>query len=239
MSSLAAIAARLYEAGQFDELIDLAMASWPDDPGVDMPAGIGELLRLASVAAWDLAKSATDRGTLEARVDLLRARAHAAVVLLNDRDAAAGNVLPAFFRLVERRRYLEARQVLATIQRLAAGHFTSDPPGLYARLFHEKMGYSFLAEGRYGDAVTCYSTALEASRKGSRGHLKVRGALALARYLRTPDDDSVAAEAERELTEVQALAEDRSYPDVAKAAAKNRTALAGRSTTTWVAFEVT
>lgn len=240
---LADRARTLYESGQFDALIASAEQHWPAAPDGSIEAGAGELFRFASVAAWDRLKAAQAAGDDEAslvelagEVEVLRTRAQVAAVLLDDRATAAGMLLPAFFALTDRGSHARAREVLDAIPLLVPGHFTSDPPGVFARLFSEKRAYSFLVEGRYAEAEAAYVEALARSVQGSRGRLKVSGALALTRFLQRPHDADQPA---REMEDVRAAAARGGFPDVVRAAAANLALVREGRVEGWVAFEIT
>lgn len=161
-----------------------------------------------------------------------------AAVILGDR-LAAGLLLPTFFALVEQEHFEQARLVLEEIRTLAPEEFAQDGPSLFVRLYQEKLGYSFLAEGDTTAAVAAYHRALAASEEHTRGRLKVRGALALCRYLTSPLDKEVAAKCRAELEAVADEARAASYPDVVDASTANAVLIADGRTNEWVPFEVT
>jgi hypothetical protein len=245
-------AARLYDANDHDALFALAARSWPE--GGDMlPDGVGEVCRYAAIRAHSLG-----------RVDrfVWRARALTAAVLTGARDTAAGLLLQSFFGATDAAGeqpadggHSQARRILDEIRRLVPEN-TPEWRTLFGRLYHGKRAFSFLMEGTSSSAPSdgrrrCldeaeaeYSRALPFATHDERGTLKLRGALALTRYLRlayNATGQGRSPEVTPLLEETRAIAasaKERGYRDVAEWAATNSDVMDRGASTGWAPYEV-
>ncbi|HEV7721286.1 MAG TPA: hypothetical protein VGO60_08380 [Iamia sp.] len=236
--------AALYEGGRHGELVQRALERWPA-PGEDLVGDEGDICRLASVAAWEARRVALEKDDeaeavhQEATAELLRARATVAAVLTGDTACLAGLLLRSFFALVDMGHGDDARRVLEEWHRLVPADLAADGPRLYARMYHEKRGFSYLAEDDPVTAVVEYELALGRAQEGSRGRLKVEGALALARHLCDPGDAERATAHAATLDAVAARAGEAGFGDVEVPARANADVVRGGTGVGWVAFEVT
>lgn len=229
MDQAADRAATLYEAGQHDELWALADHLWAeqgDEPSTDV----------AEVCFF--ARTAYARAGQWGAAGLWGARAMVASILSGSRMTGARLLLPEFFRLQAQGSPIEARQVLHEMTRLVN---VDDPDQgsqvqVFARLYHEKLATSFLLEGDFDEAIAHYREALDRSQDDPRGHLKVRGGLALATYLSATSDGS-ATQFRGILTEIRDAAEEQGFPDVVADATHDLGWLAGDEDD-WRPFEV-
>jgi hypothetical protein len=247
-------ASRLYSANDNDALFQLAERRWPS-LGEELPVGISEECRFAAI-----------RATQMQRIDqyLWRARALTAAVLTGGTDTAAGLLLQHFFAATERtlegtvdgheNGHEQARLILEEMKRLVP----ADTPAwqeLFARLYHEKRGFSFLMEGTGGgfplkgserclrEAENEYSAALPLGAEDKRGTLKVCGGLALVRYLQhayesNPLMDESKRESLAETQRVMSAATAAGYRDVAEWAATNVSVMHRGEFRGWIPYEV-
>lgn len=252
---LAVQAARLYDANDNEALFRLARDNWPAAVDEDLPEGISEVCRYAFI-----------RSVQTNRIDqhLWRARALTAAVITGARDTAAGLLLQAFFVEIDvtvkreqagyEHGFHMARLILDEMTRL----LPADAPRwaeLFDRLYHEKRGFALLMEGTgggrpspeglvlLGEAETDYLSALAASGGDVRGMLKVRGGIALVRYLRlahAPAD--VVAESKgpflEETRAVNSSAAVAGHRDVADWAATNADVMDWGKFVGWTPYEV-
>jgi len=250
--TLAQQASRYYNDNDNDALFRLAADSWPGD-GAELPEGIAEVCRFAFIRAVQLQ-----------RVDqyLWRARALTAAVITGARDTAAGLLLQPFFVATSftlengaEKGHEQARLILEEMKRLVPED-TSAWSVLFARLYHEKKAFSFLMEATSGgrpeaasrsllDAAEAeYALALDLTPpQDSRGALKVRGGLALVRYLRLACGPQDASDASRqpyleETEAVRAAAAAAGYRDVEGWATANVEAMGRGEFIGWTAYEV-
>ena len=253
---LAVEAERLYDANDNEALFLLAKKNWPPS-GQELPEGISEVCRYAFI-----------RYTQTNQIDchLWRARALTAAVMTGARDTAAGLLFQAFFQAIDiivkkeqgghEHGFQTARMILDEMPRL----LPADAPRwirLFDRLFHEKRGFALVMEATGGgrpspaglllldEAETDYQAALTVAVAGedARGALKVRGGLALARYLRLADDPAeVIAESKRPLLEetraIRSSAHEAGYRDVADWAAINADVMDRGEFVGWTPYEV-
>jgi hypothetical protein len=252
---LAVQAARLYDANDNDALFRLATLNWPP-LGVELPPGIGEVCRYAFI-----------RSVQMNQIDqhLWRARAMTAAVMSGARDTAAGLLLQAFFvamAITVRREqsgyehgFEQARMILDEMTRL----LPADAPRwseLFARLYHDKRAFAWLMEGSGGgrpapeglgmlDEAEAEYRRAEALAEGQneRGALKVRGGLALVRYLRLaiePGADSVKAmrRLAEETRTIAASAREAGYRDVEDWAVINADVMERGEFVGWTSYEV-
>ena len=245
-------AVQLYDDNQTEALFKLADENWPD-VGEELPAGIAEVCRYAFIRHHE---------AHDIEEHLWRARALSAAVLTDARDTAAGLLLPPFFATVDitvkreldadAHGYDQARLILEEIRRLVP----DDAPRsqLFARLYHEKRGYSFLIEGtgRGRPAAAGMEKLREAEVecslarnyvKSPRGTLKVRADLALIRYLLLADTPAQEfAEVKMPfLEETKAIGEAAAaagYDDVEGWAGTNADVMERGEFVGWVPYEV-
>lgn len=245
-------AADMYDNNQTEALYALAAETWPA-VGEELPAGIAEVCRYTFIRHAE---------AHEIDQHLWRARALSAAVITDARDTAAGLLLQAFFVTVDvalkheqegyEYGYEQARLILDEIKRLV-------PEGaprsqLFARLYQEKRAYSFLIEGtekgrpsmagmeKLREAAAEYMLASDFV-ETPRGALKVRGALALVRYLLLAGltDEEIAAAKTPFLEETRAVydaAVAAGYDDVVSWSAPNLAVMERGDFTGWVAYEV-
>lgn len=250
--NLAQNAARLYDLNDDDALFRLAETHWPDEVAGLLQSGIAEVCRLACVRAKQ--KGRSDH-------TLWRARAMSAAVLTGARDTAAGLVLQPFFVATAQaldgaeNGHVHARGILEEMRRLVPDD-TEAWSRLYARLYYEKRGFSFLMEASGGAfprpgagllfdlAEAALLEALEHNRNDPRGSCKLRGSLALVRYLclvGEPEED-VAERKKAFLEETRAVlgaATEAGYRDVEAWAEVNAGVMSRNEFVGWVAYEVT
>jgi hypothetical protein len=243
-------AADLYDANDNEGLFQLARDSWPEAPDASFPegVGVGEVCRYAFIRYRDV--NMIDQ-------HLWRARALSAAVLDGARDTGAGLLLTAFFAAIEEtvngeregheHGYEQARDILREMRRLV-------PDGaprckLYERLYHEKRAYAFVMEATHGgqprrasgpllvQAVADYQRAEQLAVGNERALLKVRGGLALARYLLgAADEDQIPCL--EQTTQVLHLASAAGYADVERWASINVDAMSRGDFIGWTAYEV-
>lgn len=248
--NLAQEAGRLYDLNDDDALFRLAETHWPD-VGQPLPPGIADVCRLAFARA--LQRGRSDH-------TLWRARAMSASVLTGARDTAAGLVLQPFFVATEQalegaeNGHVHARGILEEVRRLVPDD-TEAWSRLYARLYHEKRGFSFLMEATgggaprpgagplLGSAEAALAQALEHNRNDARGNCKVRGALALVRYLRLTAEPEEVVEERKEpfLEETRAVlkaASQAGHRDVEAWAEVNAGVMSRGEFTGWIAYEI-
>jgi hypothetical protein len=246
--SIAEEASRLYTNNDDEALFRLAAATWPPE-GQALPEGIGEVCRFASIRAVQLKQP--DQY-------LWRARALTSAVLTGARDTAAGLLLQPYFVATSVALesgagdgHAQARLILDEMKRLVP----EDTPAwgaLFARLYHEKRAFSFLMEGTGGGrsadrsrdllrtAEAEYTLALQLTHDDPRGTLKVRGGLALARYLQLADDPHPPSMAQQrdETVSIHSAADAAGFRDVAGWAATNADVMGRGEFTGWTAYEV-
>ena len=253
--ALAVEAARLYDVNDNEALFQLARDNWPLSVDQDLPEGISEVCRYAFIRSVQ---------TNQIDQHLWRARALTAAVISGARDTAAGLLLQAFFVAIDitvRREqagyehgFRTAREILDEMTRL----LPADAPRwdeLFDRLYHEKRGFALLMEATdggcpspegivlLGEAETDYLSALAASSGDARGMLKVRGGIALVRYLRLAHDPAdVVAESKAPFVEetraVRSSAAAASHSDVARWAALNAEVMDRGEFVGWTPYEV-
>lgn len=250
--NLAQDASRLYDLNDEDALFRLAETHWPDDVAEILPSGIADMCRLACVRA--IQKGGSDH-------HLWRARAISAAVLTGARDTAAGLMLQPFFVATAQaldgaeNGHVHARGILEEMRRLVPDD-TEAWSRLYARLYHEKRAFSFLMEATGGTsprpgtgqlleaADAALVEALKHSRNDSRGNCKLRGGLALVRYLRLAGEpEDVVAQGKGPFLEetrvVLGAATEAGYRDVEAWAEVNAGVMSRSEFVGWVAYEVT
>jgi hypothetical protein len=243
-------AGRMYDLNDDDALFRLAETHWPD-VGQPLPPGIADVCRLAFARA--IQKGRSDH-------TLWRARAMSACVLTGARDTAAGLVLQPFFVATAQaldgaeNGHVHARGILEEVRRLVPDD-TEAWSRLYARLYYEKRAFSFLMEATDGasprpgaghllDAADAELVrALEHNRNDPRGSCKVRGGLALVRYLRLAGEpEEVVAERKAPFLEetraVHKAASEAGYRDVEDWAEVNAGVMSSGEFAGWVAYEI-
>jgi hypothetical protein len=199
------------------------------------------------------------QGEMWSDAHLWRARALTAAVITGSRETGAGLLLQHFFALIggvkegDAVAYENARSILEEIKRLVP-EGTPEWARLFNRLYLEKLALSYLMQGTDGGsplpharecletAKACYSRALEVAR-GSRDELKVRGGLALVRYLLSAYGNSASAVVEREsareeTVKVRAAAKVNGYRDVEEWASINFLVMERSVFQGWTPYEV-
>lgn len=247
-------ARRLYAENNDEALLRLAIDNWPL-PSSELPTGIGEACRLASIRAVQQKRWADSH--------MWRARALTASVIEGARETAAGLLLQHFFAATatalsgavggDGSGHEQARMILDEIKRLVPAD-TPAWPSLFARLYHEKRALSFLMQSTSGghplpgsrhwldEAEVEYSRALQAA-QGQRDVLKVRGGLALVRYLLRADDP-VPAQGELnkplvdETSAIRGAAAGAGYRDVEKWAGINAEVMRRGEFRGWTPYEI-
>jgi len=245
-------AADMYDNNQTEALYQLAADNWPAI-GAELPAGIAEVCRYTFIRHAE---------AHEIDQHLWRARALSAAVITGARDTAAGLLLQAFFVTVDvtvkqeqggyEHGYEDARSILEEINRLV-------PEGaprsqLFARLYHEKRAYSFLIEGTgRGRPSTAGMERLRQAEaecllardyvRSPRGTLKVRGDLALVRYLLLAEKTTAEIEEAKkpfleETIAVRDAAAAADYRDVVSWASPNVEVMERGDFVGWVPYEV-
>lgn len=224
--TIAARAVALYEAGDDEQLWQLAEEQWP---------AIGAPLDPAIAELCYFARAASARAERWAAADVWGARAMVAAVLTGSAETAARLLMPQFFTLMRSGHFEESRKVLEEMARLVD---VSGAPhgGALARLYHEKMASSYLMEGLYAEAAASYNRAVEVSGTDARGRVKSLAGAALAMYLTDPDDGAAVALRAR-LESVKAEASMQSFPDVEADAEHNLRWLDGDEDA-WRPFEI-
>jgi tetratricopeptide (TPR) repeat protein len=228
---LALYAAELYELGKYDELFELAERL--SEPSEELEPNRAEVFRFARVVSV--------RRHDRVGTELWGARAWTAAMLTGSNNVAAALLLPHFFVLVELGAFQEARGVLDGLLSLIDDGAPSVQPSatLLHRLYEEKAAFSFLAEGRYSDAEKCYERALIYAGTLRRAGLKIRGGLALVKYLSNPGSSEVARAIEREMRSIAGEAIEHGYVDVIGWATENVEIISQGKTEGWVPFEQT
>ena len=232
----------LYVTGKDAELIELARSLWPRVDG-PLPANVGDVFRLARLACIRQAdarsSSDPDRKSLFADIDLFEAHGITAATLDGDAHVIAGFLLPRFFSLTKLGDFSKARLVLDDMARLVVDGSEQLPYAkVLRRLIAEKRAYSFFAEGKYRDAIVCYRDALTfIPDEAVRSRLKVRGGIALTKFMASAKSQ-VDVEALRcELEEISSAATSAPAPDVAGWADENLQRIEGKRLSEWVPFE--
>jgi hypothetical protein len=245
-TSRLALASRLYSDNKTEELLRLVEETWPagNDP---IPEGMAEACRFAWIRLQDDGRH-IDR-------ELWYARALSASVLTADRRVVAGLLLKNFFTVLDLGRsapdagvgaFAKGRQILEELRRLVP---PSDPAWqrLFGRLYHEKRAVSLLLEAANGGAplpdssaalqgaLAEYTRALDMT-TGSREVLKVRGGLALTRYLIA--GPGACESCLDETRQVESAAAEAGYKDVQGWAAINAEVMLRKSTSGWTPYEV-
>lgn len=114
--TLAEEAAKLYEAGVDEQVIELAVRHWPSSASEGLSdLGLAELCRFARICAVRLDRSAA--------AEIWGARALAAGFLERNPHTMAGLLLRPFFALIEAGDFSEARDVLEEVRRLVREDF--------------------------------------------------------------------------------------------------------------------
>lgn len=245
-------AAKFYRDNNTPALKRLAHRYWPKSLNAPLKNGAGELFRYTFIRS-------REEGLVAQH--LWRARALASAVICNERDTAAGLILQTYFgatamalegkALDAVHGYRQARLILDEIKRLVPEKNTAWPR-LYARLYHEKRGLSFLLEATGGrrplprseallrKARAEYRHALTFNPEG-RDQLKVQAGLALVEYLELalhPASPSASRPMLDKTKAIHVAARKAGNRDVANWAATNLRVMQRRKFVGWVPYEI-
>lgn len=226
-----AYAERLFEHGQDGDLLVFAAENWPR-PGLPLTADDAELARFARIAAYRQSKSSREASM--SVVDLWQARAIEAASAAGAFRSAALSLQPQFYALCTALNFNEARAILDEILRLIESQKQPGPPAenTARRIHAERMAFSFIEEGRWGDALVWYTAAASYCLAGSRAALKVEGGRARAAWL--AGGSAISAWSTFDVVRTASS----EYPDVQRAAEANLAAAREDDPTRSVPFDL-
>ncbi|MBQ0944019.1 hypothetical protein KAK07_11805 [Ideonella sp. 4Y16] len=187
MSMSASEAERLFEMGKAGdaELLDRAGHAWPADQEALRPSD-AEVARYARISAYRSEQGLASEW---------QARHVAAASLTGNLRSLCLSLQPAFFMLVSRKHYRGAHAVLDAMGAIAGACSVDGPPeaALVDRILAERRAYLYRIEERWEESIVWYQRALDLCDRGTRSFAKVRGGLALAKWLAGgPVEDAVA-----------------------------------------------
>lgn len=207
LAELQAKAWRLYEQGSDGALLETVAQAWAEHASQPSPA-LADCCRIAALVMT--------RGTGEAGVrDMWLARALSTAYQSGAGNVLAASLLPFFFRLSNQGETSAAREVLGEIRRLTVRQDREDfpPTKMIARLYHEKLGHTYLVDMQSEEALAAFDAALDVvdDLRDERGMLKIRASRALCWHMQ-----GRTADARTETEAVLEAASQGGYRDLAE-----------------------